>query len=60
MKNHIPDGEVVLCYADGQRKMKFLVPPFSLDCYFQHFSQEGTSVALGELPKASPGRIRSF
>ena len=31
------------------RKIVSLVPPYNLDCYFQHFSREGTPVSLGRL-----------
>jgi hypothetical protein len=53
MKNYIPNGEVVLHYADGRRSIQSLVPPFNLDCYFQHFSRKGTPVTLGVLGPAS-------
>jgi hypothetical protein len=49
MKNYIPNGEVVLHYAGGREKVESLVPPYNLDCYFQHFSQRGLPVALGRL-----------
>jgi hypothetical protein len=49
MKNYIPNGEVVLHYAGGRRVIESLVPPFNLDCYFQHFSRKGTPVPLGTL-----------
>ncbi len=49
MKNYIPNGEVVLHYADGRQTVHSLVPPFNLDCYFQHFSRQGTPVPLGSL-----------
>jgi hypothetical protein len=49
MKNYIPNGEVVLHYADGRRTIESLVPPLNLDCYFQHFSRKGTPVPLGTL-----------
>jgi hypothetical protein len=49
MKNYIPNGEVVLHYADGRQSVESLVPPFNLDCYFQHFSLRGTPVPLGQL-----------
>jgi hypothetical protein len=49
MKNYIPNGEVVLHYADGRQSIESLVPPFNLDCYFQHFSLKGTPVPLGQL-----------
>ncbi len=49
MKNYIPNGEVVLHYADGRQTIESLVPPLNLDCYFQHFSRQGTPVPLGVL-----------
>lgn len=49
MKNYIPNGEVVLRYADGHEEVKSLVPPYNLDCYFSHFSLEGTPVKFGRL-----------
>jgi len=49
MKNYIPNGEVVLHYSDGRQSLESLVPPFNLDCYFQHFSLKGTPVPLGQL-----------
>ncbi len=52
MKNYIPNGEVVLHYAGGRRTIESLVPPFNLDCYFQHFSRQGTPVPLGALGPA--------
>jgi hypothetical protein len=53
MKNYIPNGEVVLHYADGRQEIESLVPPFNLDCYFQHFSRQGVPVPLGVLGPAS-------
>jgi hypothetical protein len=49
MKNYIPNGEVILHYADGKQSVVSLVPPYNLDCYFQHFSQAGISVPFGQL-----------
>ena len=49
MKNYLPNGEVVLRYADGSHSVTSLIPPFNLDCYFQHFSREGVPVPLGQL-----------
>jgi hypothetical protein len=49
MKNYLPNGEVVLRYADGSESIESLIPPFNLDCYFQHFSLRGTPVPLGRL-----------
>jgi len=55
MKNYIPNGEIVLHYAGGRRVVHSLVPPYNLDCYFQHFSQQGLPVALGRLNAQSTG-----
>ena len=49
MKNYLPNGEVVLRYADGQSALTSLIPPFNLDCYFQHFSLAGVPVPFGQL-----------
>ena len=49
IKNYIPNGEVILHYTTGKPQMTSLVPPYNIDCYFQEFSREGTSVPLGEL-----------
>ena len=49
MKNYLTNGEVILHYADGRQTIEPLVPPFNLDCYFQHFSLAGTPVPLGQL-----------
>ena len=35
--------------ADGKRAGTSLIPPFYLDCYFQHFSREGVPVLFGQL-----------
>lgn len=48
-RSYIPNGEVELFYADGTSKRLQLIPPFNLDCYYQHFSREGVAVPLGEL-----------
>ena len=48
-KNYVPNGEILLRYADGGEEIHSLVPPYNLDCYFQHFSQEGTPVPFGRL-----------
>ena len=40
MKNYLPNGEVVLSYASGERAIVSPVPPFNLDCYFHHFGRE--------------------
>ncbi|MCX7597763.1 MAG: hypothetical protein N2512_02700, partial [Armatimonadetes bacterium] len=49
MKNYIPNGELVLRYADGHEEVVSLVPPYNLDCYFSHFSLEGVPVSLNRL-----------
>jgi hypothetical protein len=49
MKNYVVNGEVVLHYADGTSAVTALVPPYSLDIYFQHFAREGTPVSFGRL-----------
>jgi hypothetical protein len=49
MKNYLPNGEVVLRYADGRRAVTPLIPPFNLDCYFQHFSRAGVPAPFGRL-----------
>ncbi len=49
MKNYIANGEVVLIYADGSRHVESLVPPFNLDCYFQHFARRGVPVPRGRV-----------
>jgi hypothetical protein len=49
MKNYLPNGEVVLHYAGGRQTVESLVPPYNLDCYFQHFSQKGLPVAFARL-----------
>ena len=55
MKNYIPNGEVVLHYAGGRQAVESLIPPFNLDCYFQHFSREGVPVPMGQVgPFSTP------
>jgi hypothetical protein len=49
LKNYIPNGEVVLHYAGGERKIEALIPPYNLDCYYQHFSLQGRRLPLGKL-----------
>jgi len=49
MKNYLPNGEVVLRYADGTQAVTSLIPPYNLDCYFQHFSLDGEPVPFGRL-----------
>lgn len=48
-KHYMPNGEVVLNYADGTRHIESLVAPYNLDCYFQHYSRQGVAVPFGEL-----------
>lgn len=48
MKNYLPNGEVVLRYADGGQAVTSLIPPFNLDCFFQKFSLEGVPVPFGQ------------
>jgi hypothetical protein len=47
MKNYVPNGEVILHYADGTVMVTQLIPPFNLDAFFQHFSRQGVPVLLG-------------
>jgi hypothetical protein len=49
MKNYIPNGEIIMHYEGGGEKFESLIPPFNLDCYFQHFSLNGIPVPLGRL-----------
>jgi hypothetical protein len=61
MKNYVPNGEIVLRYAGGRQTILSLVPPFNLDCYFQHFSRQGTPIPLGTLGAAGfihPGMLQ--
>lgn len=55
MKNYLPNGEVVLRYADDGSSLTSLVPPYNLDGYFQHFSREGVAVPYGQLGAFPPG-----
>ena len=55
MKNYIPNGEVVLHYAGGRQTVESLVPPYNLDCYFQHFSRQGLPVTLGRVGPCPAG-----
>ena len=55
IKNYIPNGEVVLHYASGRQTVESLVPPYNLDCYFQHFSRQGLPVALGRVSPCPAG-----
>ncbi len=47
LKNYVVNGEVLLHYADGSQLVEPLVPPYNLDCYFQHFSRKGFVVPFG-------------
>ena len=49
IKNYIPNGEVILHYLEGAPETTSLIPPYNIDCYFQEFSREGSSIDLGEL-----------
>ena len=53
IKNYLVNGEVVLRYADGRRLIVSLVPPYNLDCYFQHFSRQGEAIPLGHVAGTS-------
>ncbi|MBI3945124.1 MAG: hypothetical protein HY321_04340 [Armatimonadetes bacterium] len=55
-KNYIPNGEVVLRYAEGEADVESLIPPLNLDAYFQHFSRAGIEVPLGVLGSWPAGR----
>ena len=60
MKNYGVNGEVVLRYEGGRREVVSLIPPFNLDCYFQHFSRQGVPVPYGLLGTAGfihPGML---
>jgi hypothetical protein len=48
-KNYVVNGEIVLRYEGGRREVISLIPPFNLDCYFQHFSRQGVPVPYGQL-----------
>ena len=55
-KNYLVNGEIVVHYANGERVVEPLIPPYNLDCYYQHFSLRGRPVLLGTLsrqPKAT-------
>jgi hypothetical protein len=46
--------------SSALQPIESLVPPFNLDCYFQHFSRKGAPVPLGVLGPASfihPGML---
>jgi hypothetical protein len=53
MKNYLPNGEIILHYASGDKKVVSLVPPFNLDCYFQHFALDGSTAPFGKLDTMS-------
>jgi hypothetical protein len=55
-KCYVPNGEVVLCYADDNRETTPLVPPYNLDCFFQHFSREGVAVPFGTFDNWPPSK----
>ena len=55
MRCYVPNGEIVLDYADGTRTIISLVPPYNLDCYFQQFALEGMDVPLGTITKPISG-----
>ena len=46
-KCYVPNGEVILHYTGGKMATTALIPPYNLDCYYQHFSREGVAVPLG-------------
>lgn len=50
-KNYITNGEIVVHYAGGERFVESLVPPYNLDCYYQHFSLRGRPVLFGTLSR---------
>jgi hypothetical protein len=49
LKNYIPNGEVILNYADGRRTIEALIPPYNLDCYYQPFARAGEAVTFGQI-----------
>jgi|GEM_PF-1580432 len=55
MKCYLPNGEVVLTYADGKVDTVSLVPPYNLDTWFQHFSREGVAVPFGAVAPTGGG-----
>ena len=55
MRCYVPNGEVVLNYADGTRSIVSLVPPYNLDCYFQQFALDGMDVPLGKVAEPMVG-----
>lgn len=53
-KCYVPNGEVVLRYADGTTTTTSLIPPYNMDCFYQRFSREGETVPLGEFDNWPP------
>lgn len=41
-------------HPDGKRVVESLIPPFNLDCYYQHFSLKGRPIPLGRLGRLPP------
>jgi len=61
MKNYVVNGEVILRYAGGRHQVVQLIPPYNLDCYFQHFSRQGVPLVMGKLgPSSFVDAARSF
>jgi hypothetical protein len=55
LKNYIPNGEIIMHYADKTTTSVQLIPPYNLDIYYQPFAREGASVTLGVKKKHSGG-----
>jgi hypothetical protein len=51
LKNYIPNGEVVLRYADGEPAIESLIPPYNLDTYYQPFARSGVAVPFGHIAR---------
>jgi len=51
MKNYVANARVTVTYADGSAETTALIPPHNLDCYYQHFSEQGFPVELGPKPR---------
>jgi hypothetical protein len=47
-KSYVPNGEVILHYADGKTQTTSLVPPFNMDAFYQVNSLEGEAVPYGQ------------
>jgi hypothetical protein len=47
-KCYVPNGEVMLRYADGETQTTSLVPPFNMDSFYQVNSLEGEAVPYGQ------------